>query len=105
GARAGAMKAGAGPSSTPGARSACRGGATATPSASWARSIPSGWGRGGGRDGTAVSIVGSLDPERLEAALEGTGDGLAARFLYVWPGPAPYRSLRIVKPVREDEAV
>src|SRR5260370_1293918 len=54
---------------------------------------------------TAVSIVGSLDPERLDAALEGTGDGLAARFLYVWPGPAPYRSLRTLKPVREDEMV
>jgi hypothetical protein len=58
-----------------------------------------------GRDATAVSIVGSLDPERLDAALEGTGDGLAARFLYVWPGPAPYRSLRALKPTREDEAV
>jgi hypothetical protein len=58
-----------------------------------------------GRDKTAVSIVGSLDPERLDAALEGTGDGLAARFLYVWPGPAPYRSLRTVKPTREDEMV
>jgi hypothetical protein len=58
-----------------------------------------------GRDKTAVSIVGSLDPERLDAALLGTGDGLAARFLYVWPGPAPYRSLRTVKPVREDEVV
>src|SRR5258705_452848 len=58
-----------------------------------------------GREKTAVSIVGSLDPERLDAALEGTGDGLAARFLYVWPGPAPYRSLRTVKPGREDEAV
>jgi hypothetical protein len=60
------------------------------------------WGRG---DKPAVSIVGSLDPERLDAALEGTGDGLAARFLYVWPGPAPYRSLRTLKPTREDEAV
>ena len=66
------------------------------------------WGAVGlpwGRDKTAVSIVGSLDPERLDAALEGTGDGLAARFLYVWPGPAPYRSLRALKPTREDEAV
>jgi hypothetical protein len=60
------------------------------------------WGRG---DKPAVSIVGSLDPERLDAALEGTGDGLAARFLYAWPGPAPYRSLRTLKPIREDEAV
>jgi Protein of unknown function (DUF3987) len=60
------------------------------------------WGRG---DKPAVSIVGSLDPERLDAALEGTGDGLAARFLYAWPGPAPYRSLRALKPTREDEAV
>ena len=58
-----------------------------------------------GREETVVSIVGSLDPERLDAALLGTGDGLAARFLYVWPGPAPYRSLRTVKPVREDEMV
>ena len=56
---------------------------TAPPSASWARSIRSGWTR----------------------PCEGTGDGLAARFLYVWPGPAPYRSLRTVKPVREDEMV
>ena len=56
-------------------------------------------------DKPAVSIVGSLDPERLDAALEGTGDGLAARFLYAWPGPAPYRSLRTLKPTREDEAV
>jgi hypothetical protein len=60
------------------------------------------WGRG---DKPAVSIVGSLDPERLDAALEGTGDGLAARFLYAWPAPAPYRSLRALKPTREDEAV
>ncbi len=49
--------------------------------------------------------MGSLDPERLDASLEGTGDGLAARFLYAWPGPAPYRSLRTLKPTREDEAV
>src|SRR5260370_29293294 len=58
-----------------------------------------------GRDKTAVRIVGSLDPERLDAALEGPGDGLAARFLSVWPGPAPYPSLRTLEPVREDEAV
>ena len=63
------------------------------------------WSRDKSAISTAVSIVGSLDPERLDAALEGTGDGLAARFLYVWPGPAPYRSLRTLKPVREDEAV
>src|SRR4029077_17237125 len=58
-----------------------------------------------GREKTAVSIVGSLDPERLDAALAGPGAGFAARFLYVWPGPAPYRSLRTLKPVREDEMV
>src|SRR5262245_47375706 len=61
------------------------------------------WCRDRSAVGTAVSIVGSLDPERLDAALEGTGDGLAARFLYVWPGPAAYRSLRTLKPTREDE--
>jgi hypothetical protein len=63
------------------------------------------WSRDKSAVSTAVSIVGSLDPERLDAALLGAGDGLAARFLYVWPGPAPYRSLRTVKPVREDEMV
>ena len=46
GARAGATRASAGPFSTPGARSACRGAAaTSPPSASWARSIRSGWTR------------------------------------------------------------
>src|SRR5258708_6388507 len=56
-----------------------------------------------GRDKTAVSIVGSLDPARLDPALEGAGDGLAARFLYVWPRPAAYRALRTLKPTREAE--
>ena len=58
-----------------------------------------------GRKTPAVSIVGSLQPERLTEALQGTGDGMASRFLYAWPAPAPYRSLLDGKPQREDEAV
>src|SRR5260370_1404209 len=57
------------------------------------------------RQTPAVSIVGSLQPERLTEALQVTGDGMASRFLYAWPTPAPYRSLLDGKPPREDEAV
>jgi hypothetical protein len=53
----------------------------------------------------AVSIVGSLHAERLGGALEGADDGLAARFLFAWPSPAPWRRLAEAKPAREDEAV
>ena len=52
-----------------------------------------------------VSVIGSLHPERLADSLEGTGDGMAARFLYAWPEPPPYRSLLDGKPPHEDEAV
>jgi hypothetical protein len=53
----------------------------------------------------AVSIVGSLHPERLGQALQGADDGLAARFLFSWPGPPSCRVLTEGKPLREDEAV
>ncbi len=82
GRKAGATKAGAGPSSTRGARSACCGVAIKLRSASWARSIRSNstrrW-RDRRRPGRALPLC------------------LA--------GPAPYRSLRTLKPTREDEAV
>jgi len=53
----------------------------------------------------AVSIIGCLDPERLGAALSGGDDGRAARFLFAWPKPAPWRSLRDRPQLRESEAV
>jgi hypothetical protein len=53
----------------------------------------------------AVSIIGSLDAARLAEALSGTGDGRAARFLFAWPGAAPYRSFLAVASASESEAV
>ena len=40
-----------------------------------------------------VSIVGSIQPDRITEALQGADDGMAARFLYVWPAPPKYRSI------------
>jgi hypothetical protein len=53
----------------------------------------------------AISIIGCLDPARLDTALRGSDDGRAARFLYAWPRPAPYRSFLEVPPCRESDAV
>jgi hypothetical protein len=53
----------------------------------------------------AVSIIGCLDPERLGEALRGSDDGRAARFLFAWPRPAPYRSFLERPKGRESEAV
>ena len=36
-----------------------------------------------------LAIVGGAQPDRLEEVLRGADDGLAARFLYVWPEPVP----------------
>ena len=40
-----------------------------------------------------VSIVGSIQPDRITEALQGADDGMAARFLYVWPAPPRCRSI------------
>src|SRR5262249_42927432 len=43
---------------------------------------------------------------RLSEALSSTGDGRAARFLYAWPGAAPYRSFLAATPAgNESDAV
>jgi hypothetical protein len=52
-----------------------------------------------------VSVLCSLHPDGLAEALEGTPDGLAARFLFAWPGPPAQRGLSGDTPPREDEAV
>lgn len=37
----------------------------------------------------SLSIVGTLQPDRLREIFSGPDDGLAARFLYFWPDPIP----------------
>ncbi len=37
----------------------------------------------------SLAIVGSLQPDHLRRVFEGINDGLAARFIYVWPSPIP----------------
>jgi hypothetical protein len=41
----------------------------------------------------AVAIIGGMVPDRLREVLADADDGLAARFLYVWPEPSPIKSL------------
>ena len=38
-----------------------------------------------------ASMLTSIEPDRVAAEMERSGDGLAARFLYAWPHPAPFR--------------
>ena len=40
-----------------------------------------------------VSVLATMQPDRLKEALREDDDGLAARFLYAWPGAQPYRAL------------
>jgi hypothetical protein len=48
-----------------------------------------------------VSMLGTIHPDRLQ----GSGEALAACFLYAWPGAQPYRSLADCKIARDDEAL
>jgi len=55
-----------------------------------------------------VSIVETVRPEPLKASLQKasleTGDhSLAARFLFAWPGPQPYRALAVLEHSRDEE--
>lgn len=52
-----------------------------------------------------VSVIGSIQPDRLAELFEGSDDGMAARFLYAWPEPPKYRSLRERPVARDDEAL
>jgi hypothetical protein len=40
-----------------------------------------------------VSVVGTIQPDRIAEAFQGSDDGMAARFLYVWPEMAPHTPL------------
>lgn len=37
-----------------------------------------------------ASLLTSIEPDRVAAEMERSGDSLAARFLYAWPHPAPF---------------
>src|SRR5258708_10792594 len=37
----------------------------------------------------SLAIVGSIQPDHLRKVFAGINDGLAARFIYVWPSPVP----------------
>lgn len=53
----------------------------------------------------AVSVLGTIQPERLAEALEGDGDDLAARLLYAWPERPPYCPLAERGLARDDQAL
>jgi hypothetical protein len=50
-----------------------------------------------------VSILETIRPERLKASLVAGDDSLAARFLFAWPGPQPYRALAVVEASGDEE--
>ncbi|MBN9088940.1 MAG: DUF3987 domain-containing protein [Reyranella sp.] len=52
-----------------------------------------------------VSVIGSIQPDRIAEALQGGDDGMAARFLYTWPDPAPYRPLGQLSLADDDAAM
>ncbi len=65
---------------------------------------------GGGRsirdlDPYAVSILGSVEPDCLAQSMPRGADGLAARFLYAWPSPPPFRPLADRKLLRSEAVV
>lgn len=49
-----------------------------------------------------VSILGSIEPDCLARSLPRGGDGVAARFLYAWPNPSPFRPLADRKPLHNE---
>jgi hypothetical protein len=52
-----------------------------------------------------VSVLATIQPDRLQETLRENDDGLAARFLYAWPGAQPYRALADLQIARDDEAL
>lgn len=50
-----------------------------------------------------VSILQTIRPEHLKVSLEAGDDCLAARFLFAWPGPQPYRALAVLETSRDAE--
>ena len=53
---------------------------------------------------SSLAILGGLQPDRLKEALSGADDGLAARFIFLWPQIAPYRDLNVLNAIQEEAA-
>jgi len=52
-----------------------------------------------------VSVLATIQPDRLKETLRENDDALPARFLYAWPGAQPYRALADLRIARDDEAL
>jgi hypothetical protein len=52
-----------------------------------------------------VSILDTMWPDSLKAALLESDKSLPTRFLYVWPGLQDYRALAALEPVRDDDVL
>jgi hypothetical protein len=48
-----------------------------------------------------VSVLETVRPDRLKEHLQAGDEAMAARFLFAWPGPQPYRALAVVEPSRD----
>src|SRR5262249_56296297 len=53
----------------------------------------------------AISVFGTLRPERLMRPLGESDGGLTARFLYAWPDPAPYCPLAERRTSNDEQAL
>jgi hypothetical protein len=45
----------------------------------------------------SLAILGGIQPDKLRETFSGADDGFAARFLYIWPTPAPFIPLDTLK--------
>ncbi|MBS0527025.1 MAG: DUF3987 domain-containing protein [Proteobacteria bacterium] len=52
-----------------------------------------------------VSVIGSIQPDRIAEALSGSDDGMAARFLYAWPDAPPYCGIGESRLADDDSAL
>jgi hypothetical protein len=50
-----------------------------------------------------LSIIETSRPGPLQEQLRSGDDGVAARFLFAWPGPQPYRALEVLERSRDEE--
>ena len=50
-------------------------------------------------------MIGTIQPDRIAEALQGGDDGMAARFLYVWPKLPAYTPLMERRVPHDDDAL
>ena len=51
----------------------------------------------------SLAILGGIQPDRLNEIFLGPDDGLASRFIYVWPSPVPFKSLNAIQDRKSDQ--